>query len=289
VARQQSARTRAKDSDRTNTCQVLDSALADGQLSMEEHRTRVASATTAATLGDLQTLVDDLQTENAPVRMPNLKEPSRPITRVAGAGWGMRVAVAGVLVLLGVGIGWGLWGDTTSSVSSASDPGAQPDGVPAKVLPAPRQLLSVNGLEGLFDQMTQKFGDTNGFGIRIFSDYASLERPDPNESRRTLSYPYRGGWGDPSETSRSSNGPPVDLLQFDIPTLVGLIRGAPETLGFKPDDVKDVNLAIKPTSDITAPQGAIDLQIYVSPKFGSSGFIELNGDATIKRVSRPSP
>ena len=45
-------------------------ALADGQLSMEEHRHRVASATTAATLGDLQSLVADLQNANAPVQMP---------------------------------------------------------------------------------------------------------------------------------------------------------------------------------------------------------------------------
>ena len=42
---------RAKDSDRNDTCQILDSALSEGQLSMEEHRQRVSSATTAPTLG----------------------------------------------------------------------------------------------------------------------------------------------------------------------------------------------------------------------------------------------
>ena len=66
----QTAGTRAKDSDRNNTCQVLDSALSDGQLSMEEHRSRVAAATTAATLGDLQQLVDDLQTITPRSRCP---------------------------------------------------------------------------------------------------------------------------------------------------------------------------------------------------------------------------
>ena len=63
--------TRAKDSDRTDTCQVLDSAFGEGQLSMEEHRQRVATATTAATLGELQSLVADLQTANAPVKSPS--------------------------------------------------------------------------------------------------------------------------------------------------------------------------------------------------------------------------
>jgi hypothetical protein len=59
--------TRAKDNDRNNTCQVLDTALSEGQLSMEEHRQRVSAATNATTLGELQSLVSDLQTSNAPV------------------------------------------------------------------------------------------------------------------------------------------------------------------------------------------------------------------------------
>jgi hypothetical protein len=56
--------TRAKDSDRTGTCQVLDSVLAEGQLSLEEHRHRVDAAIKATTLSDLQPLVDDLQLAN---------------------------------------------------------------------------------------------------------------------------------------------------------------------------------------------------------------------------------
>jgi hypothetical protein len=67
VATRQSAGTRAKDSDRNDTCQVLDHALSDGELSMEEHRRRVSAATTATTLGELQSLVSDLQTSSAPV------------------------------------------------------------------------------------------------------------------------------------------------------------------------------------------------------------------------------
>ena len=72
--RRQTPGTRAKDSDRNDTCQILDSALADGQLSMEEHRTRVALATRAETLGDLKSLVSDLQTNNAPVQMPDARK-----------------------------------------------------------------------------------------------------------------------------------------------------------------------------------------------------------------------
>ncbi|MFM9035953.1 MAG: DUF1707 domain-containing protein, partial [Mycobacterium sp.] len=64
------AGTRAKDSDRSDTCQILDTALAEGQLSMVEHAQRVKTATGASTLGELRSLVDDLQTSNAPVALP---------------------------------------------------------------------------------------------------------------------------------------------------------------------------------------------------------------------------
>lgn len=280
--------TRAKDSDRDDTCKVLDSALADGQLSGEEHRQRVAAATRAATLGDLQALVTDLQTENAPVQLPDLKRPSPWAGRVGG-GWGIRAAVAAVLVLLGIGIGWGLYGNTPSPLSFQTDPGAKADGIPAKVLTPPRQLHSLGGLTGLFEQMRVKFGDTMGYDLTIFEDYASLERPDPAEPRRVLRYSYRGGWDDPSETSTSSDARLVDLGAFDIPALVALVRGAPETLGINPAEVKSTHISIEPNSDMTAPPESIEIAVYVTPEFGNSGYIEFNGDLTTKRVSYPSP
>ena len=69
--------TRAADSDRNDVCQVLDPALSEGQLSMEEHRERVSAATKATTLGELQSLVSDLQIRSAPVQLPTLKSPAR--------------------------------------------------------------------------------------------------------------------------------------------------------------------------------------------------------------------
>ena len=168
VATRQTAGTRAKDTDRNNTCQVLDSALADGQLSMEEHRTRVATATTAATLGDLQALVDDLQTENAPVQMPDLKKPSPFADRATAA----REA-AGGCAPRSQGCWWssasrsagGSTATPPSPLSFTSDPGAKPDGVAPVVLTAPRQLQSLGGLTGLFEQMKQQFGDTMGYKL----------------------------------------------------------------------------------------------------------------------------
>lgn len=255
---------------------------------MEEHRQRVTAATTAATLGELQSLVSDLQTTGSPVKLPDLK-PERSATAIGpGAGWGIRIATAAVLVILGIAIGWGLYGNTSSPLSFQSDPGAKADGIPATVLTPPRQLMSLGGLNGLFTQMREKFGDTKGYGLTIFDDYASLERPDPNEPRRILRYSYRGGWDDPSETSVGSDARVVDLAAFDVPTFVGLIRGAPETLGINPAEVKQIHVSVGPNSDTTAPPESIEISVYVSPQFGNSGYIEFNGDASVKRINYPS-
>jgi hypothetical protein len=282
VATRQSAGTRAKDSDRNDTCQVLDSALADGQLSMDEHRTRVALATQAETLGDLQSLVSDLQTDNAPVQLPDLKKQRRVPSGTAG--WGMRLAVAGVLVALGIGIGWGLYGNTTSPLSFTTDPGAKSDGIPAKVITAPTQLHSLGGLNGLFEQMRQRFGDTMGYDVVIYPEYAVLYRPDPSDERRKLSYTYRGGFDDPTTSAKSEDDVLVDLAAFDVKTAVAILRGAPETVGLNPADVRkdSTYLTIDPTRDPTTP-GELTLRANVSSDFGS-GSVTFAGDGTVKRI-----
>jgi hypothetical protein len=285
VATRQTAGTRAKDSDRTDTCQVLDSALAEGQLSMAEHGERVKAATNAATLGELQALVDDLQTANAPVKLPDLKKPRRFPT--GGGGWGIRIATAVVLVLFGIGIGWGLYGNTSSPLSFQTDPGAKSDGIPAKVLTPPRQLQSLGGLNGLFEQMRKKFGDTTGFEMNIRPDRATLYRPDTEDPRRKLMYDYRGGWGDPySTTTVDSDDRVVDLAKFNFEQTIAVLRGAPETLKMQRKDISDTWIDIEPSKDPATPD-AVNIRIYVSSEFGS-GFIDLAPDGAIKQINEPS-
>lgn len=282
----QSPGTRAKDTDRNNTGQVLDSALADGQLSMEEHRNRIAAATKASTLGELQSLVGDLQTANAPVQLPTLTK--RPGLG-AGAGWGIRLATAAVLVLFGIAIGWGLYGNTSSPLSFQTDPGAKSDNIDAVVLTPPRQLHSLGGLKGLLEQMRQRFGDTLGYDLTIYPDYAVLEREDPAEPRRILSYTYRGGWMD--STSSSARDEEEDVLVdfgiIDVAKVVGIIRGAPETLGIDAGDVNNTYVSIGPARSPSFP-GELTLSIYVSSELGGSGYIQIGADGAQKGVSYPS-
>ena len=278
----QTASTRAKDSDRTDTCQILDTALSEGQLSMTEHAQRVKAATSAATLGELRSLVGDLQTANAPVQLPTLRSPRAVRPRGALA---IRLATVGVLVLLGIGIGWGLYGNSSSPLSFTTDPGAKSDGIAPVVLTPPKQLHSLGGLSGLFEQMRQRFGDTMGYRLVVYPEYASLDRPDPADDRRMLNYYYRGGFDDPSTSAKGSGDTAVDLSAFDIKAVVGVLRGAPETLNIKADEVKSSYLIVDPGRDPTAP-GTLSISIYVSSDFGG-GNITLGPDGSVKRINYP--
>lgn len=284
MATRQTPSTRAKDSDRDATCQVLDSGLGDGQLSSEEHRSRVSRATNAVTLGELQSLVADLQTQGAPVKLPNLRTGG---PRKASLGIGIAASV--VLLAVGIAIGWGIYGAPgTTPLEAAVDPGAKPDGVAPLVLTPPRQLQSLGGLTGLFTQMKKKFGDTTGYELSIYSDYAMLTRPDPAEPRRVLRYDYRGGWDDPDTTSVGSDDRVVDLGKFDVQKITAILHGAPETLGIKRNEINTVYVDIKAGKDTTAPPDTVGISIYVSGKFNNSGYIELDPEGNIKRLSYPS-
>jgi hypothetical protein len=196
----------------------------------------------------------------------------------------MRAAVTGVLVVLGIAIGWGLYGNTTSPLSFTSDPGAKSDGIPGKVLTPPKQLQSLGGLNGLLEQMRQRFGDTMGYSLVVYPDYAVLYRADPSDDRRKLSYTYRGGFDDPSTSAKDEDDVLVDLSAFDVKTAVGILRGAPETVGLTQSDVNadSTYFTIDPSSDPLAP-GALTLRASVSSDFGS-GSITFAGDGTVKRV-----
>jgi Domain of unknown function (DUF1707) len=277
--------TRAKDADREEACRLLDDALNDGELSMEEHRERVGKATKAVTLGDLRALVEDLQSGGAALQRPALTsvvKPATPRGRVLAA------VAFGVSVLLGMGIGWGLYGNTSSPLDFTTDPGAKPDGVGPVVLTPPTELHSVGGLTGLIEQTRKRFGNAIGYRLVIYPTYAVFDRPDPSDDRRVLAYDYHGGYGDPTSSAKSSaDGPvPADLSKFDVTKTVGLMRGAPQTLHMNPSDAKTTYLVIEPATDPTTP-GALSLSAYVSSDYGG-GYIVFAGDGTLKRVSPPS-
>ena len=287
---------RARDADRNETCQTLDGALAEGQLSMEEHRQRVAAATNAATLGDLQGLVADLQRSPATPRSSGPTPRGRRLILAGGA-----VGVLAVATIIGVSV---FSGDDTPTPDSGtpssavpvaekpsmpkppSDPGGAPDGVAPSVLNVPKDLHTLGGMNALLAEMRKRFGDTTGIELAIAPDYAMLYRPNPANAESKLRYRYQGGWGDPSLASRDDKDGVTDLAAFDVKAVVEALRNAPETLGIAPTDVGDVIIDIDPVGD--PPPGALELVIKVDKKSGGDGFIYLDSAGNTKRVEYPS-
>lgn len=78
----------------------------------------------------------------------------------------------------------------------------------------------------------------------------------------------------------------VDLAKFDFEAILGVLRGAPDTLNIKRADVEDTWLDITPAQDPATPD-AVNIMIYVSSQFGS-GYIDLAPDGAVKRINYPS-
>jgi hypothetical protein len=281
---------------------MLDNALADGQLSMAEHQQRLSAATNAATLGELQSLVTDLQGPN-------------PSHRPIGPSWQLRggravmAAAAGVVLVLVVVIGWVLLRngdsapDTTTSTPSAQptethvlaadpateaeSPSSSLDEVPPVVLAPPGQLHTAEGMAGLIDAMRKRFGDTMGYELAISPDDAMLARPDPADDRSKLVYPYRGGWGDPSGRPKSDTDDLTDLGAFDVQAAAAALQAAPDTLRIARTDVSDTYVDIDHIADPAGP-GTLELLVKVTTTSGANGFIYLDGASNIKRVEYPS-
>lgn len=272
---------RARDSDRTDVCQALDTALTEGQLSMEEHRQRIARATSAATLGDLQELLADLQ----------LSHPPAVTRRHAGVpGWVVAAAGAAVVIAVGGLVAWGMSDRTASrpavNAPAAAGASAQPSPTTSQPPDGPRLLHSVGGVNGLLEQVRKKFGDAKGYELSVYTDYAEMVRDDTEDDRFIARWRYEAGkWTGPGTTPRRGDARVVDLSAFDAAAVIAVIRGVPETMGLKPMNVLKTWFTVEPAEDPTAPE-ALTVHITVSTSFGT-GLIDLDAAGNVKQVKPP--
>lgn len=283
---------RARDADRNATCQVLDAALVEGQLSGEEHRQRVATATRAATLGELHGLVTDLQ-PTTPSTQPRRTGRSNRRPLLAAAGIGVAVAVV-IAVLVATDDP-----DPAPSAPAAqpvaespvapvvpASPGAAPDGVEPSVVRMPEEFHTVEGMTALLDTIRQRFGATTGIELAIWRTDAMLLLPDPlNENEKQL-YRFNDGWGAPSNRDRDPEDLPVDLAAFDVPAVVAALTNAPATVGIPPGDVSDLVVDIDHVQG-PADTGNLELMVKVSSTSGADGFVYLDSAGAVKRVEQP--
>lgn len=259
--------TRAKDSDRDVTCKALDAAFGEGQISSEEHRQRIAVATSAQTLGELNGVVSDLQIAALPAYLPSPQPQRRR--------WPAIVVAAVVAAAAGAGVG------SYATRPVPADPGAVADGV-APVVIAPTKLFSVPGLSGLLDQMRAKFGDAVGIELTVRSNNASLVRIEPADPNLPITYPYQGGFRDGGAMPGTWRNVRIgDLSRFDPAKIVGVLRGATETLNVPSAGDGGTVMVIKPNDE------GVDITITVSER-DRTGRMVVAGNGEPKEVAPAS-
>jgi hypothetical protein len=159
-----------------------------------------------------------------------------------------------------------------STGSQPSAAGAQPSAA------GPTQLQTPDGLSGLLAQIRSKFGDTMGYRLTVYPDYAVLDRADPQNSQHKKSYLYRGGsWSDFGETEHVT---PLDSLvdvgKFDSAAVAATMAGAAQPLNVP--DPTSTYLIVEGSDD-----GSTRIAIYVSGN-GDSGYMDINPDGSVKEM-----
>lgn len=161
---------------------------------------------------------------------------------------------------------------TTRSIAAQSNSPTRP--------PGPTELQSAQGLAALLQTVRDKFGDTEGYQLVVYPDYAVIDRADPTNAKVEQSYTYRGDgwqtWG--SATSISSFDFLADLGSFDAPAVAATIAEAPQTLG-APDDA-GIYLIVE-----GAEGGGLELAVYsLAP---GTGFMQVDPNGSIAKVFPP--
>jgi serine/threonine-protein kinase len=144
----------------------------------------------------------------------------------------------------------------------------------------PAQLQTADGLTALLAGMRDRFGDTMGFRLVIYPDYAVTDRPDPANAHVEQGYTYRkGAWQTfGPATSTSTLDILADLSAFDAGALAKTLADAPQNLGAR--DGSQMYLIVEGASG-----GGLKMSIHsLAPGIG---FMQVNTDGTVAKTFPP--
>ena len=286
---------RARDVDRARTVEMLEAAYVDGQVDSEEREARVSAAMGARTLGDLDRLVADLQSDS-PVRQP----PSD----VGPWLWRVGVGVAAVLL---VAVGWRIVaGGSDDATSTASGSATQPaagavetseQGVlwsDVKKSLAPlstsqewvqvagigRWNASMSDITHLIDAYRERNGGYIA-GASFYPEYGSIEQPLKGSlpGKRTWSfYPHDPVLRSSSATTVSARDMTlIDLDDLDLDRLSANLDHALADL-----NVEDAQLSY---ISVSVSSGAPGVNIYVENKYSERAYLNTTTSGEITSES----
>ncbi|MGW4478055.1 DUF1707 SHOCT-like domain-containing protein [Rhodococcus triatomae] len=264
------AKLRARDTDRVETCRLLDTAHAEGQLTDTEHATRTDRAMKAVTFEQLGTLVDDLQIPSRYARSAVVRPDRRPRDKepVDGRRW----AGAAGLVLIAAGIG-----ALAGSCSGGGVVGAGSPSIPT--------LTTGEGIAHFIADYRAHFGDTVVDEVLLFPEHASVDRQSDTDPARYVDYSYDGefdSWG--SDSARPRDTRTLDLGAVNVPVIAQLVSGAPQSVRIPDGTVSQVRFEYGTNSRIAEPV----VSIYVQDEYDQSTFMTVTFDGEILEVNLPS-
>ncbi|GAA1925916.1 DUF1707 SHOCT-like domain-containing protein [Nocardioides hwasunensis] len=237
---------RARDSDRNEAIEVIETAWSDGQLAREEYDARTTKALTATTLGDLERLVRDLQEpgkKRVRASLTRLAEvrgrPAPTQTQVAMAeglagfarrfGTGVLVIAVTAFAVL-VALPWLLRGSADPAEGTQSS--------------APVDLLTADGFRTFVEAVDDKTGSTLVFDAFVGSEsYGAATVPADATSDRYVRWTWRdAGFVDGESTGRDEGAIRFDLSRIDADAVPGLVEQAGDLV----DEPDTFTLTISP-------------------------------------------
>ncbi|WP_433757756.1 DUF1707 SHOCT-like domain-containing protein [Nocardia sp. CA-135398] len=274
-------RTRARDTDRATTGELLDSARRDGQLTEEEHQTLSELAQGAKTLGDLADLVDDLQRPSDAPAPPTPPRSNRRRWHVIGVTAASVCAAVGAFTLTSGAA-------TSDAPHAASVAAAAPDlGTVQPVVVATPNLLTREGITHFLAKYREKFGDLQVDELTLYDEFATVARAVPGQPNRQIRYDYRGGFA-PSggAVSRKTDTAAADLAQLDVAALSDLLATAPTALKVPNGVVTHMDVGVDTGSygSYGVTKGATIVRIFAGNQFNESGYFLLTSAGQVVRA-----
>ncbi|MFE7796635.1 DUF1707 domain-containing protein [Nocardia sp. NPDC057440] len=259
---------RARDTDRADVCGLLDAALAEGQLTEDEHTARTAKAMRATTFGELDDIAGDLQIPgnlvDAPVVRVDRRRPRRWFVSLAGV---IAAAVFGAAV-----------GGVTRCAADGPGSLGSSEHVPV--------LTTGAGLAYFIAEYRAEFGDTKVDKVTLYPGYVLFDRQAADTPTVTARYHYDGSFRKPTTaTGRKPDVRTLDLAAMDVRALAGLLAGAAQTTKTPGGTVTHASAEF----DSSAPADAEPvLQIYTKNEANASGFVTVTFTGEPLRVSTSS-
>ncbi|MDT7756256.1 MAG: hypothetical protein QOH27_2154 [Mycobacterium sp.] len=145
---------------------------------------------------------------------------------------------------------------------------------------APVQVQTSDGLSGLLASMRDKFGDTMGYRLVVYPDYAITDRADAKNSHVKQGYMYRGSaWS--SWTPAMSTTPfdfLADLGAINVAAVTATLAGSAQPMG-APDGTSAYMIIEG------AEGGGLELAIHSTAP--GTGFMEVNAEGSVKQIHPP--